>query len=96
MLGYQYIGKLFKKWTNDLRTDVGAVAIIYALASIPILGILGLSIDLGRVYYAHTVLTGAVDFASLSGAKTLGTNPTNAAQQATAIFNANIPEGFRS
>lgn len=91
------IYKIFKTLGNKresfLRKDKGLVAIIYALALVPVFGMLGLSIDVGRDYYVHSILTGAVDSAALAGAKVGGT-PENMTQQATAIFNANIPANF--
>ena len=73
-----------------IRKDVGVVAIIYALALVPIFGMLGLSIDVGRDYYVHSVITGASDAAAIAAAKA-GGSTANMTQQATAIFNANIP-----
>ncbi|HUX78775.1 MAG TPA: pilus assembly protein TadG-related protein [Alphaproteobacteria bacterium] len=76
-----------------VRKDAGVVAIIYALALVPVFGMLGLSIDVGRDYYVHSVITGAADAAAIAGAKA-GGSTANMTQQATAIFNANIPKDF--
>lgn len=75
------------------RQQLGAVAIVFALALIPMLGFLGLTIDVGQIYYTDSILTGAVDAAALAGAKAGGT-PANMQAQATALFNANIPKTF--
>lgn len=76
-----------------LRQQGGAVSIIFALSLIPVVGFLGLAIDTGRIYYAHSIITGATDAAALAGARATG-GPENMVQQATAIFNANIPQNF--
>ena len=76
-----------------LQLEAGVVAVIYGLALLPIFGMLGLSIDAGRVYYVHSILTGASDAAALAGASAGGT-ADNMRRQATAIFNANIPNNF--
>ncbi|MBY0292907.1 MAG: hypothetical protein K2W92_06445 [Alphaproteobacteria bacterium] len=73
--------------------EAGVVAIIYGLALLPIFGMLGLAIDVGRVYYVHSIITGASDAAALAGASAGGT-ADNMTAQATAIFNANIPKNF--
>lgn len=84
--------KFFRK-KNFFQQEAGAILIIYALALIPIFGMLGLTIDVGRDYYVHSILTGATDAAAIAGARAGGT-PANMSQQATAIFNANIPQNF--
>ncbi len=86
-----------RKWCRGRKSfihkDKGVVAIIYALALIPLFGMLGLSIDVGRDYYVHSIIAGAVDSAAIAGAKA-GGNTANMTQQATAIFDANIPKNF--
>lgn len=73
--------------------DEGVVALVYALALIPIFGMVGLTLDVGRDYYAHSVIAGASDAAAIAGAKAGGT-PENMVQHATRMFNANIPQNF--
>jgi Flp pilus assembly protein TadG len=75
--------------------DQGAISIIFAFAIIPILGFLGLGLDLGRLYYVNSVLGGAVDAAAIAGGHTGGTT-ADIQNQATAIFNANIPKNLIS
>jgi len=92
---------LFQKQLTNIRSqkkgffrqEKGAISIIWALSIIPLMGMLGLTIDLGRVYYVQSVITGATDAAAIAGAKTAGTNG-DVVGQATAIFNANIPNNF--
>ncbi len=92
-----FIGNVLKKFyfrmTFFYQQQLGAVAIVFALALVPMLGFLGLTLDVGQIYYADSVITGAVDSAALAGAKAGGT-PANMTAQATAIFNANIPQNF--
>jgi len=85
--------KIYFRITFFYQQQLGAVAIVFALALLPMLGFLGLSIDMGNIYYANSVTTGAVDAAALAGAKA-GGSAANMTAQATAIFNANIPANF--
>jgi Flp pilus assembly protein TadG len=92
---------LFHRWLNKgipqrkgfFREEKGAVILLWAVALVPLLGMLGMAIDLGRVYYVHSVITGASDAAAIAGAKTAGING-DVVGKATAIFNANIPKNF--
>lgn len=79
-----------KKMKSFFRGEGGAVAILFALALLPILGFLGLTIDIGQIYQLHAIVSGAVDSAALAGARAGGSN-SNMTQHAIAIFNANIP-----
>lgn len=83
--------QIFRAFIRD--RDDGVAALIYAVALVPIFGMLGLTIDAGRDYYAHSVIAGAADAAAIAGAKAGGT-PENMTQQATRMFNANIPVNF--
>jgi len=71
------------------QNEKGATLIIFAFALIPLIGFLGLSIDVRRVYYINSVLAGAVDSAAIAGGV-----QADAIAQATAVFNANIPSNF--
>src|SRR5258708_3456390 len=76
-----------------IRNECGAIALLYALALIPVVGMLGLTIDSGRIFYVNSVITGAVDSAAIAGGRAGGTN-ANITQTALSIFNANIPQNF--
>ncbi|MBY0502077.1 MAG: hypothetical protein K2P93_08790 [Alphaproteobacteria bacterium] len=93
MQSLRLLSKLMSQGKIFFRKEAGAVILIYALALVPIIGFIGLSIDLGQIYYAHSIISGAVDAAAIAGAKA-GGNAANMQQQATAIFNANIPPNF--
>jgi Flp pilus assembly protein TadG len=93
MQNFKLLGKLTSQGKTFFRKEAGAVILIYALALIPIIGFIGLAVDMGQVYYAHSIISGAVDAAAIAGAKA-GGNAANMQQQATAIFNANIPSNF--
>ncbi len=92
-----FVHKNFRKIYHQIqifsRNEQGAIAIIFGLLIIPILGFFGLSIDLGNVYYVQSVIGGAVDAAALAGGRSGGT-PEKIKAQATAIFNANIPKNL--
>lgn len=77
------------------RDEKGAVILLWALALIPLLAVLGITIDAGRAYYVHSVVAGAVDAAAVAGAKTASANG-DIVGRATAIFNANIPPNFQA
>jgi len=84
------IRKIYSQAKNFSCKEQGTISIIFAFSIIPILGFLGLGLDLGRLYYVNSVLGGAVDAAAIAGARTGGTT-ADIQTQATAIFNANIP-----
>lgn len=94
---------ILHKWSNKrnsqkngfLCNEKGAVILLWALALIPLLAVIGVAIDVGRAYYVHSVVAGAVDAAAIAGAKTAGVNG-NVVGKATAIFNANLPPNFQA
>jgi Flp pilus assembly protein TadG len=91
---FKFLCCLLKKHQlNFIKNEVGAVILLYGLALLPLFGIIGLAIDGGRIFYVNAVISGAVDSASVAGAKAGGTN-ANIIQNATAVFNANIPNNF--
>lgn len=62
---------------RSLRSERGAVAIIFAIVLVLLFGVVGLVIDIGRLLTARTHLANAVDFGSLAGATQLpATGPT--------------------
>lgn len=79
---------LVRKFVRDRR---GAVAIIYALTLIPILGFIGGAVDYGRAYIVKARLQEALDSAVLAaGATTTLTNDERIAY-AKKLFDANYP-----
>ena len=76
--------RIFKQFW---RNEVGAIYIYFAIAIIPILGFVGLSVDISRAYHARAILVDAVDAASIAAAKV---TPDQANAEAHRIFNAYI------
>jgi Flp pilus assembly protein TadG len=73
----------------------GAVAIMFAIAIIPLVIAVGLGIDLWRAFAAKARLQAALDEAALAISSTNPASFTTAQmqQRATAFFNANFPSG---
>ncbi|MEQ9447504.1 MAG: pilus assembly protein, partial [Rhodospirillaceae bacterium] len=79
---------LFRRFLGDQR---GNFAIMFALASIPIIVAAGAAVDISRAYVVETRLKAALDAAALAVGGTTG--QTNAQLQVIAqnYFNANYP-----
>lgn len=71
------------------RGERGAVAVIVALAMVPLLGMVGLALDLGRAYVVRANLSRAMDAAVLGSARVLRQGRDAAEQEAFAIAAAN-------
>ena len=72
---------LKRLWKNE----DGGLFIYFALAIIPILGFIGLSVDMSRAYHARAMIVNAADAAAMAAAKV----PTDQAQaEAERVFNA--------
>lgn len=89
----RYASTVRSQYKGFLCNERGAVALIWGLALIPLMGMLGVTIDVGRDYYVHSVIAGATDAAAVAGAKAAGANQ-NVTAEATAVFYANIPTNF--
>lgn len=79
------------KWMNhSLRRDErGNVSIIFALSAIPILGIVGLAVDLGRAMNARSQVQAAADAAAIAAIR-LATDDSDArVDMAKKVFKAN-------
>lgn len=74
------------------RDERGNVAMIFAVALVPLLGFVGAAIDYSRTTAARSSMKVALDSAALMVSKDLGTNPTMSAAEvsakATTYFNA--------
>ncbi|MDZ5458854.1 pilus assembly protein TadG-related protein [Azohydromonas lata] len=57
----------------------GGIALLFALLMVPIMGFMGLALDLSRIYINKTELQGAADACALSAAWHLQTTPVTAA-----------------
>lgn len=54
-----------------IQAESGAVALLFGLLAIPVIGMVGLSIDTVRAYQTRHVLTRALDAAALAGGKNM-------------------------
>lgn len=78
----------------------GIVLILTAIALVAVIGMVGLAVDLGILYFLKARLSQALDAAALSGARSLARGTTLSDQDASArlvaenYFNANFPNGF--
>ena len=78
----------------------GAVAIMFLLMLIVLIGIVGLAIDTGRAYGVRAKLSHALDAASLAAGRALATGASDADRSSAAItagtryYNANYPVGY--
>lgn len=76
---------LFKSLKGDNR---GSILIQTALASLAIVGMLGIGVDLSRAYLYRSQLSGALDAAALAGAKAFHSNTRD--QEIQAFFDSNF------
>jgi Flp pilus assembly protein TadG len=81
-----------REWTRRfLKQDRGNVAVIFALATVPIISFVGAAIDYTRANAARSSMQAALDSAALMLSKDLSMGIINSSQittQATAYFNA--------
>jgi Flp pilus assembly protein TadG len=80
-----------------LRRDrSGNVAMLFGLLVIPLVAMIGLAVDFGRVYSVTSNTQAALDAAALAAARTSQLNPTDPVNQAsaaaTAYFNQSKPQ----
>jgi Flp pilus assembly protein TadG len=85
--------KLSTAWKNYAKSTKGNVALMLALASVPVFAAAGAALDFGRYVAVESELSAALDSASLAAAAASG--KTDAERQAIAVnaFNANIQGG---
>ena len=70
----------------------GNVAVIFALAMMPIVAAAGAGVDLSRAYLVKALLTQALDAAGLAVAGTPGASEAQIMELAQSFFKANYPE----
>lgn len=86
--------KIFK--SPFARDERGAIAIVFGLSLIPVIGVLGLAIDGWRAFNVSTMAMGALDSAALAAAKGMATDNLDedeAKELARNYFNANFKGG---
>lgn len=69
--------------------EEGQVLILFALGLIAFVGLVGMSVDVGRLVWARTHIQGAVDAAALAAAQSMPDGTGQAQTQATAYWNTN-------
>ncbi|MBK9167982.1 MAG: VWA domain-containing protein [Bryobacterales bacterium] len=85
---------------REIRGRRGFVLLLFAMSSVSILGIVGLTIDLTMLYLIKAKLSSAVDAGALAGARSLARGVSLSAQAASAsatskaYFRANFPSGY--
>lgn len=78
------IREIFKTF---IKEEKGSILFLFALSIIPLLGFVGLSVDIGRAYQTQSTITGAVDAAAMAAARV---PPADAQAEATRVFNAYV------
>ena len=73
---HDLIGKLRDNWRRFRRAERGNVAIIFALAFIPIVGLIGAAVDYSRLNAARTSMQAAVDSTALAMSLLMSQNST--------------------
>jgi Flp pilus assembly protein TadG len=76
------------------QNTAGNVLILWAFFLIPLLGVVGSGVDIGRAYVARTHLQDACDAAALAGRRAMTASTVDAAVKAEALkfFNFNFPQ----
>lgn len=77
---------------NIIRNDSGSVLVLVALMLPLLLLVVGVSVDLGRLYAVRARAQGALDAALLGGVSTSASTPVQAETQS--LFRANFPTGY--
>ena len=72
------------------RSEDGQVLPLMCMLLVLMLGIIGLAVDLGRVYVTRAQLSRSLDAAALAGVVELP-NTVNATTKAVAYMNVNMP-----
>lgn len=89
-----------RSWSAAAYNQKGQILIVFAVSIIVLLGLVGLSIDVGIAYSVRAKLNAAVDAASIAASRAVATGETEAARRQNAIragqrfFYANFPDGY--
>ena len=78
-----------RKFADDRR---GAVAVLIALAAVPLIGTIGIGVDSARGYIAQSRLSAAVDAAALAGGNSFFASTRD--DDIKMIFHTNFPDGY--
>ena len=84
---------MLRAFLSRFRRDKrGAIAVLIAVAIIPLIAMIGVATDSARGFYARSRLSAAVDAAALAGGQVFF--ETRRATDAKQFFDANFPPGF--
>jgi Flp pilus assembly protein TadG len=78
-----------RKFADDAR---GAVAVLVALAAVPLIGSIGIGVDSARGYIAQSRLSAAVNAAALAGGNSFFASTRD--DDIRMIFHTNFPDGY--
>lgn len=84
MFGKSLLNSARQAATDLVRADRGNVAAIFAIALVPMIGIIGTAIDYSRAVAARSAMQAALDTVALMVSKDAQANPEMTAAQATA------------
>ena len=73
-----------------LHSRRGIIAVVFALAAIPVIISIGAALDYGRAHILETRMAEALDKAALAVGATTSTNPTTINDTLNNYFNANF------
>lgn len=75
-----------------LHDQRGAVAVLFAVAAIPLIGFVGMGVDSARNYMVRSRLSAAVDAAALAGGNSFFSSTRD--DDIRMYFHANFPDGY--
>jgi len=84
MFGKSFLRLAGRAAARFVRADRGNVAVIFAIALVPMLGIIGAAVDYSRAVAARSAMQAALDTAALMVAKDAQADPKMTSEQATA------------
>jgi Flp pilus assembly protein TadG len=86
----QVVQTLKRKFNAFTACQSGAIAIIFALGSVPLFAAVGAAVDYGRQVEAKSHITSALDAAALAGAAAAGSSEKQREKIAQETFKANM------
>lgn len=82
----------FRNWRTWWRGEDGVSTVLIALLTLPLVGVIGLSVDAANLYMVHSRLSYAADAAALAGGRAYFNSTRDADVQA--YLSANFPPGY--
>jgi Flp pilus assembly protein TadG len=81
--------KRLQRWTERLRNERGQASVLFALATVALIGFGAIVVDVGRLMLVQVQMQNAMDAGALAGAQQLPYSPSEATAWATAVAKAN-------